>query len=637
MNEKINRNDPCPCGSGKKYKKCCGANEAISITHILEKEIDEIQTQILQFALNHYDSELEESFEEYKEDLFIPDEEIEQFYSFVHIAWFTLFQPFDDGRTILEKFISYEGKRIQRPKLRQILQSWTNARAIVGEILSIHESLVTIKAGYTGEEIEIVRIDEDFPAAEGNFFLGIILPYGQKYVFFHGPFALPELGIETALAHIEDGGLQAGYEDPLEYVEDFFMEILSELPMLIGLKEDSKSIEALDPIYREVAEIFQTSLKRFDESPETVDTGIYLWSQFCEKRPKRIKNPNLYAAALHYLVSTVIPLNHSVTQKELAEYFGVPTGSLSSIYREIDDILLAELPGYETAGEIPASNPLLTEQAMRNILAGLEGHEFESIEEAKKMIDAQIHAPKSLPKGKKEQAQQLVYEAFEAEGVARYRLAEKALKLDPDCVDAYNILAEAAPGLEETAELYQKGMTIAEKQLGKKFFKENKGYFWGLIETRPFMRAKFNYAQTLMALGKAEEAIGQMKELLELNPQDNQGVRSYLFIGYVDNGDLANARKLLDQYDEGLAEGAFNRALLEILEHGFSTKAVKRMKEAKKENKHVIQYLSGKKRLPSELPDYYGFGDENEAIVYAGEHLHLWRKISGLSDWLKKM
>jgi preprotein translocase subunit SecA len=23
-NKKIGRNDPCPCGSGKKYKKCCG-------------------------------------------------------------------------------------------------------------------------------------------------------------------------------------------------------------------------------------------------------------------------------------------------------------------------------------------------------------------------------------------------------------------------------------------------------------------------------------------------------------------------------------------------------------------------------------------------------------------------------------
>ena len=24
--QKVGRNDPCPCGSGKKYKKCCGAN-----------------------------------------------------------------------------------------------------------------------------------------------------------------------------------------------------------------------------------------------------------------------------------------------------------------------------------------------------------------------------------------------------------------------------------------------------------------------------------------------------------------------------------------------------------------------------------------------------------------------------------
>lgn len=25
--KKIGRNDPCPCGSGKKYKRCCGMNE----------------------------------------------------------------------------------------------------------------------------------------------------------------------------------------------------------------------------------------------------------------------------------------------------------------------------------------------------------------------------------------------------------------------------------------------------------------------------------------------------------------------------------------------------------------------------------------------------------------------------------
>ena len=26
--KKVGRNDPCPCGSGKKYKKCCGMNDS---------------------------------------------------------------------------------------------------------------------------------------------------------------------------------------------------------------------------------------------------------------------------------------------------------------------------------------------------------------------------------------------------------------------------------------------------------------------------------------------------------------------------------------------------------------------------------------------------------------------------------
>ena len=26
---KVGRNDPCPCGSGRKYKKCCGAPQSL--------------------------------------------------------------------------------------------------------------------------------------------------------------------------------------------------------------------------------------------------------------------------------------------------------------------------------------------------------------------------------------------------------------------------------------------------------------------------------------------------------------------------------------------------------------------------------------------------------------------------------
>jgi len=34
----IGRNDPCPCGSGKKYKKCCMAKDEAKQHTVLEKE-----------------------------------------------------------------------------------------------------------------------------------------------------------------------------------------------------------------------------------------------------------------------------------------------------------------------------------------------------------------------------------------------------------------------------------------------------------------------------------------------------------------------------------------------------------------------------------------------------------------------
>lgn len=32
MGKKIGRNEPCPCGSGKKYKKCCGLKESMDFS-----------------------------------------------------------------------------------------------------------------------------------------------------------------------------------------------------------------------------------------------------------------------------------------------------------------------------------------------------------------------------------------------------------------------------------------------------------------------------------------------------------------------------------------------------------------------------------------------------------------------------
>lgn len=37
MPKKIGRNEPCPCGSGKKYKHCCLGSKSVAINQTVSK------------------------------------------------------------------------------------------------------------------------------------------------------------------------------------------------------------------------------------------------------------------------------------------------------------------------------------------------------------------------------------------------------------------------------------------------------------------------------------------------------------------------------------------------------------------------------------------------------------------------
>jgi hypothetical protein len=642
--EKINRNDPCTCGSGKKYKRCCGANEAVSISDMIEGEIDGLQKHILHYAYYHFGQEIQADFEDLDEILDIDNQQEREFYEFVHSIWFSLFEGLDDGETIIEKYIDAEGGKIKRPKLRKILHTWTDARTIAGKVMAVENNKVTVADGITSEEFDAIIVNVSVTVEVGSFIVGIMLPYEQNYVFFPSPFDLPDLKPEYAFTYIVQSSLEADYDSPQEYLTDFFLEVLSELPLVGGLLD----IDEMDwpaPIYKEVAVIFKQKLESLDVPVSIIDTGVILWLSFCQKRQKRIQNLHLYVAALHYLVSTIAPVEKTYTQKELAKLYGVSTGSVSTIYSELETVLSQEIAeiiglvyGFDEDQQLQSSEtaPIIEYSKKRPPVSIETGN---SNVQTLTLVDSSSKKTKSparkVSRRDEERARDLVYDAYQSDGKQRYKLAEEAVRLNPNCVDAYVILAEKTKSLEEAILLYEKGIQAGERELGKAFFKENKGYFWGLIETRPFMRAKLHYAEALSLLGKTTEATQQYEELLELNPMDNQGVRYSLFVVYVDAGDYKKASALLQQYEEDTAQDSYNKLLLELHEHGFTAKAVKLLKEAKKENKFVINYLTGKKRLPAYPPDYYGFGDENEAIVYADMHLHLWKKIDGVQEWLK--
>jgi tetratricopeptide (TPR) repeat protein len=234
-------------------------------------------------------------------------------------------------------------------------------------------------------------------------------------------------------------------------------------------------------------------------------------------------------------------------------------------------------------------------------------------------------------------AQDLMYEAFEARGARRATLARQALTISPDCADAYLLLAEdTASSLEEARELLEQGVAAGERALGPQPFEQDVGYFWGILETRPYMRARAALAQTLWALDRREEAVEHQRELLRLNPNDNQGLRYRQAEWLLWLESYEEIDRLLAAYeDDASAAFAFTKALTAFRRAGDSAEARRLLVDAREANPHVGAYLSGRKGLPKRLPDYVGFGDESEAVEYAAGAAALWASVPGALAWLE--
>lgn len=237
-------------------------------------------------------------------------------------------------------------------------------------------------------------------------------------------------------------------------------------------------------------------------------------------------------------------------------------------------------------------------------------------------------------------AQELIYDAWEAPtSRAVVRLARKALEISPDCADAYVILAnETARTPLAARKLFEQGVAAGERALGPRPFREDIGSFWGILETRPYMRARVGLATALWELGESDAAIGHVQDMLRLNPNDNQGVRyallSWLLAKPDGNGDAA---KLLAKFrQDHSAYWLYGRALHLFKSGGAGKAATNALRKAVEYNPHVTAYLSGERKLPTEIPEYIEHGKDDEATVYAAENMGLWSAVPGALEWLRK-
>ena len=233
-------------------------------------------------------------------------------------------------------------------------------------------------------------------------------------------------------------------------------------------------------------------------------------------------------------------------------------------------------------------------------------------------------------------AMELVIDAGNAvDPKRRTKLAQEAIKFDPDSAEAYIVLAEGSRNRKTQLGWFEQAVAAAERALGPEIFEGAVGHFWSLHETRPYMRARAGLAEAAWTSGRRVEAVEHLADLLRLNPGDNQGLR-YLLAGWLLNLDRLDALdQLLDQYDEDSATWSFTRALAAFRRGGDSPSARKLLAAARKANKHVADFLTGRNTLPSEPPPYYSPGDSNDAVLYVANHLGAWKATPGALTWVR--
>jgi tetratricopeptide (TPR) repeat protein len=289
-------------------------------------------------------------------------------------------------------------------------------------------------------------------------------------------------------------------------------------------------------------------------------------------------------------------------------------------------------------GKKKNTSKMNTEKDLAKLMEEIKKQDFQSTDDLKNFLDNLMgQSLDDLPErtDNKGRSQDLVFEAYEQTVTKGKTLVKQALKLDPDNADAYNYLASKEKDIDKAITLYEKAIKAGEKTLGKHFFKENKGHFWGIMETRPYMRAKAGLADCFYTKKEIDKAIEICEELLELNPNDNQGIRYLLSAFLLGKDDLTKFETFIkNSEDEDSAVWNFNNALYHFKKSGRTKKAEKVLLSATRRNGFVIDYMLGIKEMPDEQPQYVGIGDENEAIAYVSGSWAIWDKTEDAFEWL---
>ncbi|WP_034764395.1 YecA family protein [Rossellomorea vietnamensis] len=354
----VGRNEPCPCGSGKKYKKCC--ENVVNIDALVSQELDVLQAQLYDFIATAQSAEMEESYHHYlsKMDLMQADPDI---YEMAFVSWYGATQKDADGVRLIERFVDKQLSTVTRPQTAEVLESWKNVRVTAGTVEKLDDS--TLRVGEAITEDTLIVTEKFGKLEENSFFLGLLLPNGEKYLPFAQYFIYPAIE-KAAMELVKIRFEQGEFETLHDYLSGQYLEI-ADVGFVLYSAEKKKagkaaatgktsvesdaakdsneasadSIEGVEiwktPEYNEAITSLQTFLTEKGEDKKESELLVAVLEKYFYTERPTIRNPKIYSGAMVDMAKNIDEISIRHVQKELAEYFDVSANSISRRSKQI--------------------------------------------------------------------------------------------------------------------------------------------------------------------------------------------------------------------------------------------------------------------------------------------------------------
>ncbi|SCI21093.1 Predicted metal-binding protein related to the C-terminal domain of SecA [uncultured Clostridium sp.] len=340
----LGRNDLCPCGSGKKYKKCClnkdmASERSSRKVGLSQKQYYELYSKISEFSR---DEKFKAEYDKARETFFImEDEEINSKFERFFNTYFIQDHIMENKKVMTVEF--FEANRdnldmVERDILRSLFESYVS----VYEVKEIQDEKILLKDCLNDVELytEDINLLKDFKV--GSPMIARVVKVGDINILIDITISISEAIKDTIVNDIK--ALFAQYEDIYKDMKTFLIHhthiLYKYIQQLLepSIAEYLKNQRAEKASKAEAVEVCEsddkviTMLKQNIEE-DLLQSGIDFWNGYKAANGEVKGAENGWAAGVEYYVKK--EAGQSITQAQIAKKYEISPSTLGKRYKDL--------------------------------------------------------------------------------------------------------------------------------------------------------------------------------------------------------------------------------------------------------------------------------------------------------------